>query len=343
MRKDILDILRCPKCRASKFSIKNIDSDQLEIRRASLICGDCSGEYSVDDGIIDFLNNPSDTVVAERKAMDLDEYITDEAGTKYRITHETIRKFKDKFLVFPQGDGSPFFRPGGSFQTIAEASDRFYSTFNSLSLHGGESVLEIGACFSFASFKFAQKGCKVAALDISNYLKVSDVYIEQAYFERVFSDMHDMPFNDNTFDIVFGAAVLHHSKDLGKAFNEVCRVLKPGGRLILINESSRGLLERVHPVYQKMQQKGFADTAYSLLEFKAGARAGGFNKVRIDLLSLADDYITRHKNRGSALTLKLRLAYFISRHRLLEQVLSFLSAPTRFLFRPKSWRLVAIK
>ncbi len=343
MKKEILAILRCPKCRAKKFSIKDSDSDKLEIRRASLICENCSSEYPVEDGIINFLNNPSDTVVAERKAMDLDEYLSDEAGTKYRINSETIRKFRDKFLAFPQGDGSFFFKRGGSFQTIAEASDRFYSTFNSLGINGRESVLEIGACFAFAAFKFAQKGCRVAALDISNYLKVSDVYIEQAYFERVFSDMHDMPFNDNTFDIVFGAAVLHHSKDLGKAFNEIYRVLKPGGRLILINESSRGLLERVHPVYQKMQQKGFADTAYSLLEFKAGARAGGFNKVRIDLLSLADDYITRHKNRGSALTFKLRLAYFISRHRLLEQALSFLSAPTRFLFRPKSWRLIAIK
>ena len=65
---------------------------------------------------------------------------------------------KDRFLSFPEGDGSYFFKSGGSFQSIAEASDRFYSTLDYMRLTGKERILEIGSCFSYASFKFAQKG-----------------------------------------------------------------------------------------------------------------------------------------------------------------------------------------
>lgn len=42
---------------------------------------------------------------------------------------------------------------------------------------------------------------------------------------------HDMPFPDNSIDLVFGIAILHHL-DLDLVSREVHRVLKPGGRAI---------------------------------------------------------------------------------------------------------------
>lgn len=343
MKESFLTIIRCPKCYGRSFSLEEVESDQLEIRSARLICNKCKISFQIENGIVNFLDNPSQLVLRERLAMDEEEYITEGQGVKYRITDETIQRFRDKFLALPEGDGSNFFKRGGSFQTFAEASDRFYSVFNSLGINGRESVLEIGACFSFASFKFAKKGCRVVALDISNYLKASDVYIGEAYYDRVFSDMHDTPFANNTFDIVFAAAVLHHSKDLQKVFGEIYRVLKPGGRLILINETARGILERIHPVYKKMEERGFADTAYTLLEWRRGVSNGGFKKADFEFLSLADDYLTRHKNRNSADNYKLKLARFFRQHRKFERFIMLMLIPSRIIFRPKSWRLTAIK
>ena len=212
-----------------------------------------------------------------------------------------------------------------------------------LNLRGSERILEIGACFSSSSFNFAKKGCRVAALDISNYLKASNVFVKKAYFDRIFSDMHNMPFADDAFDIVFASAALHHSKDLKAVFEEIRRVLKPGGRVILINESARGIFEKTHPVYKEMNDKGFGDTCYTLSEWKKGALEAGFKNVKIEFLSIADDYITRHKNRGSKDTIKLNLAYFIKNHKKLESFLLSLLIFERFLFRPKSWRLVSYK
>jgi SAM-dependent methyltransferase len=51
-------------------------------------------------------------------------------------------------------------------------------------------------------------------------------------------DAADLPFEDGSFDIVFGHAVLHHIPDLDAAFDEFRRVLRPGGTVVFCGEPS---------------------------------------------------------------------------------------------------------
>lgn len=337
MREELIDILRCLECNATSLSLRDARNGQGEIDKATIVCKDCGADYKVESGIADFLKGPSESVLRERDAMDREEYIKDGDGKRYNITDENIERFKKHFLSMPEGDGSHFFKRGGSFQSIANGSRRFYSTIRDMNLKGTERVLEIGGCFSYASFKFAQKGCEVVSIDISNYLKVANLFARSTYFDRVFSDMHKMPFVDNVFDIVFGSAVLHHSKDLTSSFSEIHRVLAPGGKLVLINESARGVFEKVHPVFEKKEKQGYADTSYTLPEWKKGAKKAGFEKVKLEFLSLADDYIMRHKD--DPLSLKLKVARFVKRRAVVEKILQFLLKYPRMFFRPKSWRM----
>lgn len=48
----------------------------------------------------------------------------------------------------------------------------------------------------------------------------------------VIGDMHDMPFEDNSFDVVYEKNTYNKSYDIRKALDESLRVLKPGGVLI---------------------------------------------------------------------------------------------------------------
>jgi ubiquinone/menaquinone biosynthesis C-methylase UbiE len=50
------------------------------------------------------------------------------------------------------------------------------------------------------------------------------------------ADAEQLPYDDATFDIVVGHAVLHHIPDLDLAFAEIMRVLKPGGRFVFAGE-----------------------------------------------------------------------------------------------------------
>src|SRR5204863_1512025 len=56
--------------------------------------------------------------------------------------------------------------------------------------------------------------------------------------ETAVCDASALPFPDNSFDLVFGHAVLHHLPDLDAAFAEFRRVLGPGGMLAFCGEPS---------------------------------------------------------------------------------------------------------
>ncbi len=50
------------------------------------------------------------------------------------------------------------------------------------------------------------------------------------------ADAERLPYDDATFDLVVGHAVLHHVPDVEQALREVVRVLKPGGRFVIAGE-----------------------------------------------------------------------------------------------------------
>jgi ubiquinone/menaquinone biosynthesis C-methylase UbiE len=53
------------------------------------------------------------------------------------------------------------------------------------------------------------------------------------------ADAERLPFEDGSFDLVLGHAVLHHIPDLPRAFAEFQRVLAPGGTVLFAGEPSR--------------------------------------------------------------------------------------------------------
>ena len=53
------------------------------------------------------------------------------------------------------------------------------------------------------------------------------------------ADAERLPYDDASFDLVVGHAVLHHIPDVELALREVLRVLRPGGRFVFAGEPTR--------------------------------------------------------------------------------------------------------
>jgi ubiquinone/menaquinone biosynthesis C-methylase UbiE len=111
-------------------------------------------------------------------------------------------------------------------------------------LRSFERSLEIGAGTGYFSLNMLQAG--VVADAVCTDISPGMLDALQANAQRLdldvttlVCDAEQLPFEDESFDLVFGHAVLHHLPDLDRAFGELRRVLRPGGRLFFAGEPSR--------------------------------------------------------------------------------------------------------
>jgi ubiquinone/menaquinone biosynthesis C-methylase UbiE len=105
-------------------------------------------------------------------------------------------------------------------------------------------ALEIGAGTGYFSLNLMQAGVigSATATDISpGMLDTLESNAKKLGLKvkTVVTDAETLPFEDESFDLVFGHAILHHIPDLERAFGEFHRVLRPGGTVAFCGEPSR--------------------------------------------------------------------------------------------------------
>lgn len=97
----------------------------------------------------------------------------------------------------------------------------------------------------------------------------------------------NIPYEDKTFDCVFICEALEHCIDLDNAIDEIYRVLKPDGKVIIIDKNikSLGQLELADfeqwfdekELCKKLERIGFKAEVKSNLEYEGGKRDGLFS------------------------------------------------------------------
>lgn len=96
----------------------------------------------------------------------------------------------------------------------------------------GLEVLEIGVGMGADYLEWLKAGARVAGVDLSAAsIDRAQHRCEQAGYQPDLhvADAEQLPFANNSFDVVYSYGVMHHSPNTPQCFQEARRVLKPGG------------------------------------------------------------------------------------------------------------------
>jgi glycosyltransferase involved in cell wall biosynthesis/ubiquinone/menaquinone biosynthesis C-methylase UbiE len=101
----------------------------------------------------------------------------------------------------------------------------------------GKDVLEIGGGLGTDLVQFAKHGARVTDLDLSaGHLALAQENFRLRGLSGRFlhHDGERLPFPDGSFDLVYSNGVIHHTPNAQQVINEMHRVLRPGGRAIVM-------------------------------------------------------------------------------------------------------------
>jgi len=265
-------ILFCPDC-----------SGELLYKKSSYTCSDCKRKYPVHGKIVAVL--PSNL---EESKLNEDEY------------YESHRM---------EGKNKP------AWMTLAfKREDMQFLSNDFLPKHGNKikgRFLEIGSGSCWASSiiqkSFQSKLDLVIASDVSQAALEKGEMISRSmganinYFFNV--DSERMPFKDDSFEVIFGSAIIHHFSNTKKGLSEIHRILTKGGVYLGINETVTGSIftkfsrSRLWHVQERAKDRGITEKVFSWKEWTDLFSGAGFENVCIDL-----ERNSEYKLRSSART-----------------------------------------
>ena len=141
---------------------------------------------------------------------------------------EREREFHDEWARSVEAEGVDV---RGAFENLTAPENRFL-----LSLMGdlrGKRVLDLGSGLGESATYFALRGARVTATDISPHMCALARATAAAHgveIEAIATPVERLEVPAGTYDVVYGANLLHHVQDVEGTLAAVERALKPGGR-----------------------------------------------------------------------------------------------------------------
>lgn len=117
------------------------------------------------------------------------------------------------------------------------------SAIRNLNVQPGERILEVGVGTGLA-LPMYPRHCRIVGIDLSEGMlskaKERAEAHQLTHVELLRMDAGAMDFDDDSFDTVVAAYVVTAVPDYRKVVNEMIRVCRPGGRIIMLNHFSNG-------------------------------------------------------------------------------------------------------
>jgi len=193
-----------------------------------------------------------------------------EAAEDQQALRLTLRKRQDQMRRYFDELAGKFGRqyvPGRSWKGVAEAL---------LKLMPPMVIADLGAGEGTISQLMAQRAKKVIAIDNSEKMVEFGTELARKHgignMEYRLGELEDVPIRSATVDLAFLSQALHHARHPQRAVEEARRILKPGGRIAVL-DLNRHHFEEAREMYADVWL-GFTE-----LELERYLKGGGFRNV----------------------------------------------------------------
>lgn len=178
---------------------------------------------------------------------------------------------------------------------------------------GGQRLLDVGCGLGNDTARFAAGGASVVGIDIADRaVELARQNFTHRGLQGNFARMNgeELDFEDGQFDVVYCHTVLHFTPNPAHMINEIYRVLKPGGRAVLMTVNQYSWLRFLHlvmktdidyldaPVFRSFSKREFAAllTPFPRAEIVSerfpvrtkvhhGIKARAYNRIFVDLFN----------------------------------------------------------
>ena len=266
MRSTFLEYAICPIC-GGGFDFKFYKEDMFEIEEAILACANCGYSTAVTEGIVNLLFNMDAATLRETNLHVQDH----KQMFEKELVNHSLEELERLWANMEQETSREY---GVAVKNI------FNHTIDQADLRNDDAILDLGAGTGWSTAQLAKRFGYCVAIDLCKPIKLglSKVFLSQeTFFERCLANIECLPFKDGCFDAVTSMASLHHVTNLDAALGESWRVLKEGGRLVLIGEpvvpqNYLGTDEE----YRMQKEKGFNEHQYTAQQWLAACERAGF-------------------------------------------------------------------
>lgn len=226
MQQRLLEIMICPSCGVTDFSIEIDGEDEQHVMEGQLTCGTCDRIFPIRSGVPRMLPDE----LLEEGLRDPNQ---SSGGKDGSASTRTMRSFGYQWNVF-----SEVYKEWRNdfYEFVSPVDEKFFE---------GKQGLDVGCGMGRYTRVVGETGAEIVGLDLSNAVEAAfqntrhlpNVHIVQG-------DVLQPPFFSSSFDFAYSIGVLHHLPEPRRGFESLRRLTRPGGGVIIWVYS-----KTKHPVY----------------------------------------------------------------------------------------------